>query len=219
MTARPTKAGRKKVTRTALGLSVVVAAAAFFLTTAFPGSLSSAVRGSAALAGLAARSPGARVGGVALKAKKPRLVPAAVAAPVEAAPAPGNALASALGTSQGPEGQVPTSGPVGSGGFPTDLTAPAVPLALAAVTGAAPPDSFATGPLPFGGGFAILPPGGSGGSGGSPPGGQPPGGGTVLPPVVPPVGAVPEPATWLMLIAGFGVIGGAMRRRRRVHFA
>ncbi len=27
-------------------------------------------------------------------------------------------------------------------------------------------------------------------------------------------GAVPEPATWAMLIAGFGVIGGAMRRRR-----
>lgn len=27
-------------------------------------------------------------------------------------------------------------------------------------------------------------------------------------------GAVPEPATWAMLIAGFGVIGGAMRRRK-----
>ncbi len=28
--------------------------------------------------------------------------------------------------------------------------------------------------------------------------------------------AVPEPQTWAMLIAGFGVIGGAMRRRQRL---
>jgi hypothetical protein len=29
-------------------------------------------------------------------------------------------------------------------------------------------------------------------------------------------GAVPEPATWAMMLAGFGVVGGAMRRRQRV---
>ena len=29
------------------------------------------------------------------------------------------------------------------------------------------------------------------------------------------VAAVPEPATWAMLIAGFGLVGGAMRRRTR----
>ncbi|HEY0446857.1 MAG TPA: PEPxxWA-CTERM sorting domain-containing protein [Allosphingosinicella sp.] len=28
-------------------------------------------------------------------------------------------------------------------------------------------------------------------------------------------GGVPEPATWLMMIGGFGMIGGALRRRRR----
>ena len=28
-------------------------------------------------------------------------------------------------------------------------------------------------------------------------------------------GAVPEPATWAMMIAGFGLVGGAMRRRER----
>jgi hypothetical protein len=28
------------------------------------------------------------------------------------------------------------------------------------------------------------------------------------------VGIIPEPATWAMLIAGFGVVGGALRRRR-----
>ena len=26
--------------------------------------------------------------------------------------------------------------------------------------------------------------------------------------------AVPEPATWTMMIAGFGLVGGALRRRR-----
>ena len=32
-------------------------------------------------------------------------------------------------------------------------------------------------------------------------------------PIRPPLPAVPEPATWAMMILGFGVIGGAMRRR------
>lgn len=32
-------------------------------------------------------------------------------------------------------------------------------------------------------------------------------------------GPVPEPTTWALLIAGFGVIGGAMRRRAKVVFA
>lgn len=29
-------------------------------------------------------------------------------------------------------------------------------------------------------------------------------------------GAVPEPATWAMMLLGFGIVGGAMRRRRKV---
>lgn len=33
-----------------------------------------------------------------------------------------------------------------------------------------------------------------------------------------PVGAVPEPSTWALLILGFGLIGGAMRRRKTVSF-
>jgi hypothetical protein len=34
-------------------------------------------------------------------------------------------------------------------------------------------------------------------------------------------GAVPEPASWVMMIAGFGAIGGALRRqsRRRLRYA
>lgn len=31
--------------------------------------------------------------------------------------------------------------------------------------------------------------------------------------------AVPEPATWAMMIGGFGLVGGAMRRRRQVRYA
>jgi hypothetical protein len=30
----------------------------------------------------------------------------------------------------------------------------------------------------------------------------------------PSVDAVPEPATWAMMIGGFGLVGGALRRRR-----
>ena len=33
--------------------------------------------------------------------------------------------------------------------------------------------------------------------------------------VVPPVGEVPEPASWAMMLGGFGMIGGALRRRQR----
>jgi len=30
---------------------------------------------------------------------------------------------------------------------------------------------------------------------------------------------VPEPATWAMMVGGFGMIGGALRRRVRIAFA
>lgn len=39
--------------------------------------------------------------------------------------------------------------------------------------------------------------------------------GAVTPPVIdPPVGGVPEPATWAMMISGFALIGASMRRRK-----
>ncbi|SEN61252.1 PEP-CTERM protein-sorting domain-containing protein [Sphingomonas gellani] len=65
------------------------------------------------------------------------------------------------------------------------------------------------GPNTPGGGGGTTP-GGPGG-GGVTPGG--PGGGGLTPPGS--VGAVPEPATWLTMILGFGVIGAVMRRARR----
>jgi len=35
-----------------------------------------------------------------------------------------------------------------------------------------------------------------------------------IPPPPPPPAAVPEPATWAMMITGFGLVGGALRRRQ-----
>lgn len=51
----------------------------------------------------------------------------------------------------------------------------------------------------------FTPPGSPEPPGGNPPGGNPPGGG----------GAVPEPATWGLMILGFGLIGSSLRQRRR----
>lgn len=69
---------------------------------------------------------------------------------------------------------------------------------------------FVQGP---GGGFIFFPGGPGGGGGGG--GGccvVPPGPGPEEPPPPPPV--VPEPATWAMMVLGFGAAGWAIRRRR-----
>lgn len=58
-----------------------------------------------------------------------------------------------------------------------------------------------------GGGFG----GGGGGSGGVGGGG---GGGTTTPPDVPSTSNAPEPASWALMVTGFGVLGGAMRYGR-----
>ena len=75
--------------------------------------------------------------------------------------------------------------------------------------------------MPGNGTSTALPPGTPGSSGGllPPPGGG--GGGGTLPPgppIPPPpvISAVPEPATWIMMIAGVGMIGWQLRRRRAI---
>jgi hypothetical protein len=54
---------------------------------------------------------------------------------------------------------------------------------------------------------ALLAPGGGGGGGGG-------GGPTINAPDTTP--AIPEPATWLMMILGFGVLGAWLRHRRQI---
>lgn len=87
------------------------------------------------------------------------------------------------------------------------IAAPASSEAVEMALLAAPGGGGLTG---AGGGF-IAPAPGIGGGGGIP------GAGPYLPPVVPPVGAgaVPEPATWTMLVSGFGMVGAGVRWQRR----
>lgn len=207
--------GKKRVLATTGGLALL---ATLLVTTETPSALLAADGGSTALAELAARSPGARVGGVALKAKPRRaaLSPVASALGPEAeATTPAAALGSPL-----PEGPIPTGVP---GIVLPDFAAPPVPTpADAGGTAAAPGfPEFGGGLPPIAGPAIFLPPGGGGGGGGGGTGVTPNPGPTPMPtptvPGVPP--AIPEPSTWLMLIAGFGVIGGAMRRKRRVAIA
>jgi len=103
-----------------------------------------------------------------------------------------------------------------------------------------PPVPILTGGGGGGGGPPVLPgtpPGGSGPPvlpGTPPPAGPPalpgippPGGGggvfvpppiitTVVPPPPPATSAVPEPASWAMMLVGFAMVGGALRRKRRI---
>ena len=72
-----------------------------------------------------------------------------------------------------------------------------------------------------GGGFGTAPAGGGGGGGGgggSGGGGSAPGTGGATPGsggIIPSVSNAPEPTSWLLMIGGFGVLGGAMRYARK----
>lgn len=103
------------------------------------------------------------------------------------------------------------------------------PVGPAGIPGTIGPDGFPTGPVgggntPTGPGFVpgvVAPPGGTPNNPGNPdnPPTTPPTNPPVQPPVIP---AVPEPATWAMLVMGFAMLGATLRRRRsflRLHEA
>ena len=207
---------RLKASRKVVAMTLALAAGALVIATGIPQGLPLIAGGTDAVAELAARSPGARVGGVALKGKgkdigkaiaslAPTKEPVSSGSSSSAPPAePATPIASVLGSSPG-EPPVPSAGP-----FPPEFVAPGAPADN-------PPTTFTPVPFPPIGGVPIIIPGGPGGPVGPNPPVEPPVEPPVIPPVIPP--AVPEPATWLMLIAGFGVVGSAMRRRLRVAIA
>lgn len=141
------------------------------------------------------RSPGERGPG-ALTSSKPHLATwqpsERVLSPVlerpgmAGPPAPGS-LPEQVAAALGPGG-TPAAGGPGGGIAPVPLPLPGVP----------------------GSSGGLIPPGG-GGSGGGGSGG---GGGGNPPPPPPVVTPVPEPATWIMMIAGVALIGLQLRRRR-----
>src|SRR5689334_9880016 len=130
MTARLSEAGRISGKRAVAGMTLAAAATALVLTTGFPAE-NVLGGGSAALAELVARSPGARIGGIALKAKAPRsrVAPTAAAAPPASA---GPALAAAPNPAALGAGTVPALGFGPSSGFgsPVVLPADSVPSVL-----------------------------------------------------------------------------------------
>ncbi|WP_375290614.1 PEPxxWA-CTERM sorting domain-containing protein [Qipengyuania sp.] len=244
-----------------IGLSGVTIAAAVFglvFTTGGTSGFSAKAAGSSVLSAIAERSPGLRIGGVALKSKKRRvaLSPASEAPPITGVAIPDVPIASVLGASSD-EG-LPVIGAVSPQGgpdmFPRDFSPGNA--GSSGLPGVATGGGNASSPGPGFPGIGIPGVGGGGGGGiilpqptpsDSPtpeptgfvpptpgptseptpePTREPTPGPTVEPtpgptgtpglPGPPPAGPIPEPATWLMLIAGFGVIGSRMRQGRRI---
>lgn len=216
MRALREKLSRKKV-RGAWGVFALGAPLALVvLATEFPSGIVPGVGGSMALAELIARSPGARVGGVALKAK----APLSALAPLAGVPGPGAGATPQSGLSPvpGPASPVAVVLPATGAAFPGTTPAIVLPDFTGPAAGGGGLAGPSVGGVPFiPGGAGIFIPGIPGGGGGSAPGGEVPGGGTAVipPPPPPPVAAVPEPSVWLMMIIGFGALGRAMRRRQR----
>lgn len=204
---------RLAITGIAIASLVGIASVTFYVTTDHANatvSTAEVAEGPNALADLEGRSPGARLVGIATKAVK------AVSRALGNAPED-EPTERALGQTFDP----PVNNPLALG-VPDPMTAvlpedpfiPADPAEFAGGSGGVP----IVGPP---GGFLYIPGGSSGGStgggstGGGSTGGGTTGGGSTGGDVPPPVAAVPEPGTWLMMILGFGAIGAAMRGTSR----
>lgn len=169
---------------------IAAAAGAFFVDVP----TKPAAWGADVLSVLHGRSPGQRAEGALLvKKAAPKLAmasaPAAPSRPrVVALPAIPAAPVAAV--------------PIATAAAPVPALVPAAAVAapLAAVPAVARGSAFLIPPLiiPGGGGHGFRP------TATPPPGGSPP----------PPVPGVPEPQTWVMMIVGFGLLGGFLRRRR-----
>lgn len=169
-----------------------------------------------ALAALTGRSPGARTVGVSGKGKGKGPVRAYRYSRSPAAQALDEAFSSPVGASRVIDARRPETSP--------GLTLPPAVFGTEAGPGITSAIAPAAGAVPGGsGGGAFFPPGGfsvggiGGGGGGG--GGVPPiggGGGIGVPPIggggtTPALPAVPEPSTWLMMLLGMAMVGGALR--------
>lgn len=207
MTGLRTIAGRSKKTAALIGILLAASAGSLIAFTQFRPAFAADGSVSTTLAELAARSPGARIGGIALKAKTKRRAPVALAkAAPPATPGRGAPIASVM-----------SAPPVDSFGAPAPGFGPGIASTEAVTPAPLPVPGGSTGVVPGPGGGVIIGPGPGGGTGVTPePTPTPPVVTPTTPPTNPPVAAVPEPGTWLMMITGFGFVGGAMRSRRRI---
>lgn len=137
--------------------------------------------------------------------------------PIVAGPGTGGGTGDPSSIGGGPTGPTGTSGPPGGVGGPTDIGSIGGPDTGPAIGGAGDPGTTFPVPNPIqtGGdpdiGGDVGGPNGNSADGG-------PDGRSATQPIVP--GAVPEPASWLTMLAGFALIGCAMRaRRRKARFA
>ena len=137
------------------------------------------------------RSPGKRLVGHLVKTKHKKLAAHERALPKMRKPLPEVAA-------------IPPMGPLPPA--LVDLVAPPIPMEMASLE-AIPIGPFET-PLPGPPGLFIPPPGGF-----VFPPTETPGGPPIVTPPGPPVTSVPEPATWAMMLVGFGMIGWSLRRR------
>ena len=189
--------------RSAIGIGVLGAAAALSIATvsnpwlanSLSEGLSESLRGVKTVAAmLADRSPGERPEGALASLKPKRQAVLAERLPKVHAPS-STAYEALAGPPPSPPIAPPPEAPLYAA-----VGSPPVPVTpVAGGGGGGGPPNLSNIPLPGGGGGGIFAPPVI----------------TTATPEVPqtPVSAVPEPMTWTMMILGFALIGGAMRRR------